>query len=164
MAQYGFRLHDYPSPLHVLNDSGTTAFTDGDLAYFPTNDNVLQTTFANNRAAIGKDDVKIKHVKWTTGTTASQYPAGVVVGDIPADGYGMLARCGVFVHPVSANVEAGDRLELTAQTTTKTNNVLAPLSEPGTTNPHNAVKKHIGQALSGGSAAGEYILWQLNLG
>ena len=164
MAQYGFRLHDYPSPIHVMNDSGTTALVDGDFVYFATNDDVLTTTFASNRAAIGADDILVSHVKWTTRTTAQYYPAGVMVGDCAADSYGMLARCGIFVHAVSANTEAGNRLQLTEQTTTKVSNILMPLAEPGTTAPQNAVIMNIGQALSGGATEGEYILWQLNLG
>jgi len=161
MAQIGLCLFDEGRTITVLNDSGTTAITAGDPVYSAANDDVFETTFSRSAYAAG--DVKVKSILWTAGTTAQKAPMGVALTDIAADGYGVIARAGVFMHPVSDDTEAGACVQLTEQTTTKTNNVLVTLSDPGTTAPQNALHVKVGRTLTGGSTAGEYVLWQLSL-
>lgn len=154
-------MFDEGRTLTVLNDSTTTAITAGDPVYSAANDNVFQTTLT--AAAYAAGDIKVKSTIWTAGTTAQKAPMGVALTDIAANGYGTIARKGLWMHAVSGNVEAGNAVSLTEQTTTKTNNVIALIADPGTTAPQNAVHIKVGRALSGGSTAGEHILWELNL-
>src|SRR3990167_4810193 len=105
MAQTGFVFSDEGRTLTVLNDSGTTAITAGDLCGTGTNDNVLTGTAASARNAYGAGDIKV-----FSQVANNKYgaPMGVALADVAADGYGGLALEGFFIHAVSENVEAGD--------------------------------------------------------
>jgi len=163
MAQTGVMLTPNGDSITVLNDSGTTAITAGDLLYFTTNDDVLGSTTASAaycRAAYSGGDVKVKAANWSN--SSHLLPAGVAISDIPADGYGAMAMEGLFMHPVAANTEAGESL----MHETTTSQRLVAIVDLGTTvlvQGAGLADLKVGRALTGGSAKGKYILWKLAL-
>ena len=160
MAQSGIVLFDEGKTITVLNDSGTTAITAGDLLYFTTNDDKFGTTVSAAQAAYSAADVKVKGA--TMSASSHLTPAGVALTDIAADGYGTMALEGLFLHPVSANTEAGESIMQETTTSTK----VVAMVDLGTTvlvQGAGLADCKIGRALTGGSADGKIILWKLAL-
>ena len=159
MAQLGFILSDEGRSITVLNDSGTTAITAGDLLYSIANDDVLGATAAAAPNSYAAGDIKVK----ATSFSASGYatPIGVAAEDIAIDGYGTALLEGIFMHKVSENVEAGNPVQF-AETTAQAE---LQLMDIGTATQAltdlSGVK--MGRALTGGSADGKYIVWKLTL-
>ena len=160
MAQTGFMLSDEGRTITVLNDSGTTAIVAGDLCYSATSNDVLTGTAASARTAYAGGDVKVKTISCSA--TGNATFLGVALEDIPADGYGNLAMEGVFIHPASADLEAGDALMANASTDNRLTK-LADATTTVTTAVADNMRYKCGKALSGGSAAGKYIVWKLSL-
>lgn len=162
MAQTGFQLTDKGDVLTVLNDSGTTAIVAGDIVYATTNNDVLTGTAASARNAYSAADIKVKRA--ADSATGYQTVLGVALADIPVDAYGAVATEGVWIHPVSADTEAGDKL-LGVASANKVKKV--PNYAYGTTATAvalvNNMKFQIGRALTGGSADGKYIAWKLTI-
>lgn len=165
MAQAGFQLSDDGKTLSVLNDSGTTAITAGDLVHSGANDDVLGGTASLARNAYAIGDVKV----FTMSASATGYKTvlGVALEDIPAAGYGTIAMEGVWIHPVSANTEAGDAIMgvASAQKVVKiADAVMASATTTGLTTIKAAVDNQrykLGKALTGGSTDGKYIIWKM---
>jgi len=160
MAQTGFTLSDEGRTLTVLNDSGTTAIYAGDFVYSAANDDVTTGTAASARAGYAAGDVKVKSI--TCSASAYATIIGIAVQDIPADGYGAVAMEGIFLHPVSANTEAGDSLIVNAST----DNFVVAISDNTTTVTAavaDTYRYQVGRALTGGSTSGKYIFWKLTL-
>lgn len=157
MAQTGFFLTDEARTITILNDSGTTAITAGDIVYSGTNDDVLTGTAASARNAYAGGDVKGFSI--LASATGYQTVLGVALEDIPADGYGSIAMEGVFLHPTNSNVEAGQVLQADAAAANKVD----VLTDATTTVGIDIVQNKIGRALTGGSADGKYIIWKLAL-
>lgn len=154
MALSGFKLSDEGRTITILNDSGTTAITAGDIVYSATNDDVLGGTAAAVRNAYAAGDIKGKSI--LCADTGYQTVIGVALEDIPADGYGAIAMEGVFMHAVGENVEAGNPvqgLEGDGTTTVIANKVQIA----------DGFDHKIGQALTGGSTDGKYVIWKLAL-
>lgn len=167
MAQTGFTLSDEGRTITVLNDSGTTAITAGDLVYSAVNNDVLTATAASARNAYGAGDIKV--IGMANSATGYKTVLGVALEDIPADGYGAVCMEGVFIHPVSADTEAGDAL-MGAASANKVRKiadaVMATATTAGLTNIKTAVDNQrykLGRALTGGSADGKYIVWKFSL-
>lgn len=160
MAQVGFQFHDEGKTLTVLNDSGTTAITAGDLVYSAANDDKLTGTAASARNAYVAGDVKVN----TMASSATGYKTflGVALEDIPVDGYGTIAMEGVWMHPVSGNTEAGDALRAVASAS-KVVQIAAATAGSTTANATSIDNQRykIGKALTGGSTDGKYILWKM---
>ena len=155
MAQNGFMLSDEGGTLTVLNDSGTTAITAGDLVFSAANDDVLTGTAASARNAYAGGDVKVI----TCGGLVTGYQTilGVALEDIPVNGYGAVAMEGVFIHAVAENVEAGgvvQGMEATTATVLQGAYKIQVADE---------FAHKIGKALTGGSADGKYVIWKLAL-
>jgi predicted RecA/RadA family phage recombinase len=154
MAQDGFMLSDEGRTITILNDSGTTAIDAGDIVYSAANDDVVGGTAAAVRNAYAAGDIKGKSILCSD--TGYQTVIGVALEDIPADGYGSIALEGVFMHPTNENTEAGNPIQgLEGNGTTV---VIANKVQVADSFDHK-----IGQALTGGSAAGKYIIWKLSL-
>ena len=159
MAQTGFMLSDEGRTITVLNDSGTTAIYAGDLVYSAANNDVITGTAARVRAAYAAGDIKVKTI--TCSATGYVTPIGVAMEDIPADGYGSVALEGIWMHAVSADTEAGDSLVINASTDMR----VVKVTDATTTVTKTVADLHrykVGRALTGGSAAGKYIIWKLN--
>ena len=154
MAQDGFILTDEARAITVLNDSGTTAIEAGDLVYSAANDDVVTGTAARVRASYAAGDIKVKSI--ICSDTGYATLLGVALEDIPVNGYGAMAMEGVFMHAVGENVEAGNPVQgLEGDGTTV---VIANRVQVADGFDHKC-----GQALTGGSAAGKYIIWKLSL-
>ena len=154
MAQSGFTFSDEGRNITVLNDSGTTAITAGDIVYSAANDDVLGGTAAAARNAYSAGDIKVKSI--LCADTGYQTAVGVALEDIPADGYGAVALEGLFLHAVGENVEAGNAVQgLEGNGTTV---VIANKVQVADSFDHK-----IGKALTGGSADGKFIVWKLAL-
>ena len=154
MAQTGFMLSDEGRTITILNDSGTTAITAGDIVYSIANDDVLTGTAASARAAYAGGDIKGKSILCLDGGYATTL--GVAIEDIPVDGYGAIAMEGIFINPVAENVEAGNVVQ--GMEGNGTTAVLANKVQVADSFDHK-----IGKALTGGSADGKYIIWKLSL-
>jgi len=166
MAQVGFTLSDEGRAFTVLNDSGTTAITSGDLVYSATNDDVVTGTAARVRSAYAAGDVKVKTIKCSDGGRTTVI--GVALEDIPADGYGAAALEGIFMHPAQANIEAGNMVKAmtgngTTVVVTSKLNALSVATTTVTKAIFDETLYKIGKALTGGSADGKYIIWKLTL-
>lgn len=157
MAQVGFQLSDEGRTITVLNDSGTTAITAGDLVYVGTVDDVLTGTAAQARNAYADGDFKVFSI--VCSNTGYLTIVGVALEDIPVNGYGTIATEGLFIHPAKEDIEAGDPVQGYEGTAAK----LMVLDSATTTVGIDIVKHKIGKALTGGSADGKYILWKLSL-
>jgi len=163
MAQSGFQLSDEGRTITVLNDSGTTAITAGDVVYSAVNNDVLTGTAASARNAYAGGDIKVKSV--LCATTGYKQPIGVALEDIPVDGYGAAAMEGIFIHAAKSDTEAGDPIRASPDGTTAANYVVT-LTEGTTTVAKADIDQgryKIGRALTGGSAEGKYIIWKLTL-
>ena len=155
MAQGGFTLSDEGRTITILNDSGTTAIVAGDLVYSAANDDVLTGTAASARNAYAAGD--IKGITCRGLVTGYQTVLGVALEDIPVDGYGAIAMEGVFISPTNENTEAGVPLQGMESTT-------ATIVTGGyTVQIADSFDHKIGKSLTGGSAAGKYIIWKLAL-
>ncbi len=160
MAQLGVVLSETGDSITVLNDSGTTAITAGDLLFFPTNDNEFGTTVTTAKAAMADSAVKVKSAHLSA--TSNILPGGVALTDIAADGYGTMALRGVFLHRCSSDTEAGESIMQEAATSQK---VLA-IPDLGTTvavDGAGMVDVKIGRALTGGATEDQVIAWKLKL-
>jgi len=161
MAQTGFVLSDEGRTLTVLNDSGTTAITAGDLVYTGTVNDVLTGTAASARNAYAAGDVKVFSI--TASATGYKTVLGVALEDIPVDGYGTIAMEGLFITPAQANIEAGDLVRGTAATSNKLNAIAGATTSVTKAVFENAALYSVGKAITGGSADGKYIIWKLSL-
>ena len=157
MAQSGFMLSDEGRTITILNDSGTTAITAGDLVYSGINDDVLTGTAASARNAYAGGDIKGYSI--TASATGYQTILGVALEDIPADGYGAIAMDGVFIHATNANIEAGGLVQGDEAAAYKVD----ALDVATTTVGADSVRDQKGRALTGGSADGKFIIWKLSL-
>lgn len=155
MAQSGLLKFDGKT-ITVLNDSGTTAITAGDLVYTAANDDILGGTFAAVSAGYAAGDIKVKSL--VCSNTGYRTILGVALDDIPADGYGSIAQEGVFIHAVAEDVEAGNCIQGYEGTANK-----VQLADDGTTASYQGFATKIGRALTGGSADGKFIFWKLCL-
>lgn len=160
MAQQGVVLSETGDSVTILNDSGTTAITAGDLLYFPTNDNEFGTTVTTAKAAMADSAIKVK----SSNLSASSYltPGGVALTDIAADGYGTMALRGVFLHRVSDNTEAGESVMQEDKTSLK----LRAIKDLGTTvliDGAGMQDVRVGRALTGGATENQIIAWKLKL-
>lgn len=158
MAQTAFELSDEGRTITVLNDSGTTAIFAGDIVYSAANDDVLTGTAASARNAYAAGDIKVKALSCSA--TGYKTVLGVALADIPTDGYGPMAMEGIFITPAAADTEAGDVIRASASTA----NRVVPLADATTTVTATVAdnkRYKIGKALTGGSAAGKYIIWKL---
>ena len=155
MAQTGLAMWIPGDIITVLNDSGTTAITAGDIVFSAANDDVFESTL--NRAAYAAGDIKVK----TKVASATGYATviGVALADIAADGYGAIATTGIFMNQVAEDTEAGAAV----QGNESADNKLAALDTHGTTTKTTNGNHKIGRALTGGSADAENILWKLVL-
>jgi len=158
MAQTGFPLFMDANSLTVLNDSGTTAITAGDIVYSAANDDKFGTTYATARSSYAAGDVKVKSMLWST--SGYKTVVGVALTDIAADGYGTIALEGAFLHRAEGNLEAGDPIRGCSTTANRVE--LCPI-DVGTTSTGLANRYKIGKALTGGSAAKKIVLWKLSL-
>ena len=154
MTQNAFELSDEGRTITILNDSGTTAILAGDIVYSAANDDVLGGTAASARNAYDAGDIKGLPMKSLD--TGYQKVIGVALQDIPADGYGSIAMEGIFITPTAENSEAGDPVQGMEGAGTTT--VIANKLQVADSFDHK-----IGQALTGGSADGKYIIWKLAL-
>ena len=154
----GFVFSEDNTSSSVLNDSGTTAITAGDVVYCATNDNVFvtTTTLASGKGSYAVGDVKGKSMAWSA--TGYQTLVGVAKTDIAADGYGSVYLSGLFFHATNDNIEAGDMV--CGATTTK--NRVQTVTDNGTTTLLTKGNFVVGRALTGGSTGGEYVLWKLH--
>jgi predicted RecA/RadA family phage recombinase len=159
MAQLGFILQDEGRNITVLNDSGTTAITAGDLVFSIANDNVLGTTAAAARNSYAGGDIRVKPL--AASATGYQTPIGVALQDIPADGTGNVALEGVWMHKVSENVEAGNPVQFAENTSQGELQLMDVATTSGALTEGVGVK--VGRALTGGTADGQYIIWKLTL-
>lgn len=153
-TQTGFMLSDEGRAITVLNDSGTTAILAGDIVYSAANDDKFTGTTATARSAYAAGDVLVKAIKMTD--TGYQTALGVALEDIPADGYGAVALEGLFIHATAENTEAGNPIqgiEGNGTTVVKCNRIQVA----------DSFDHKIGKALTGGSAAGKFLLWKLTL-
>jgi len=157
MAQTGFPLGLNGESITILNDSGTTAITAGDIVASIACDDKFTGTAATARSSYAAGDIRGKSA--LLANTYYKTVIGVALQDIPADGYGSIALEGVFLHPVDANVEAGENVMFNIST----GNKLAPITDLGTTAVLGDGNYIIGKALTGGSADGKYIAWKLTL-
>lgn len=159
MAQAGILFENEGRIISVTNDSTTTAITAGDIvACEDANDNVLTQTTTTARAAYASGDIKVHQA--SNANTNYRKVVGVALNDIAAGGTGAVCMEGVFMHPVSENVEAGNSVQFYEGTamklsaldieTTTFKNVVSPADK-------------IGKALTGGSADKEIIIWKLAL-
>jgi len=154
MTQDGFLLTDEARTITVLNDSGTTAIEAGDLVFSAANDDMLSDTAASVRSSYAASDIKVKSIICLD--AGYQTIVGVATDDIAADGYGSIALEGVYMHPVGEDVEAGGPVQgLEGNGTTV---VIANKLQVADSFDHKC-----GQALTGGSADGKYIIWKLTL-
>jgi len=154
MTQTGFQLSDEGKTLSVLNDSGTTAITAGDIVFSIANNDMLTGTAARVRAAYAASDVKCKTILALD--AGYQTIIGVAIEDIAADGYGTIALEGLFMHATAEDIEAGGPCQgIEGNGTTV---VLANKIQVADSFDHK-----IGQCLTGGSADGKYVLWKLSL-
>ena len=158
MAQVGLMFSDEGKSLTVLNDSGTTAITAGDLVYAiaSANDDKLTGTFASVRGAYTAADVAVKSAHLAN--TAYRTILGIALEDIPADGYGAVAMEGLWMHPVQEDVNAGQSVQFYEGTAQK-----LQVNDAGTTAGNSETHTKIGKAITGGTADGKYILWKLTL-
>jgi predicted RecA/RadA family phage recombinase len=167
MAQSGFTLSDEGRTITVCNDSGTTAIVTGDLLCCATNNDVMTGTAASARNAYAGGDILVKRM--ADSATGYKTTIGVALEDIPADGYGAAAMEGVFIHPVSADTEAGQALfgAASANKVVKiTDAVMASATTTGMTNIKTSVDNQrykVGRALTGGSTDGKYIVWKMTV-
>lgn len=160
MAQTGFMLSDEGRSITVLNDSGTTAITAGDICFSAANTDVLGATAAAARNSYAAGDVKVKSIE--ASATGYQTPVGVALEDIPVDGYGAVAMEGVFITQAQAAIAAGAPVRGTAAA----DNELVALETATTTvtaTVANNKKYKIGRALTGASTDGKFIIWKLTL-
>ena len=146
--------------LTVLNDSGTTAITAGDMLFFTTNDDEFGTTVTTAKAAMSESAVKVKSAHLSV--NSHLLPGGVALTDIAADGYGTMALEGIFLHRISANTEAGESI---MQETTTSMKVVAMIDLGTTVLVQGAglVDLKMGRALTGGTAENKVIAWKLAL-
>lgn len=160
MAQLGVVLFKEAESITVLNDSGTTAITAGDMLYFTTNDDEFGTTVTTAKAAMADSAVKVKSAHLDA--NSHLLPGGVALTDIAADGYGTMALEGIFLHRIGANTEAGESI---MQETTTSQKVVAMLDLGTSTLVQNAglVDLKVGRALTGGTAENKVIAWKLSL-
>lgn len=160
MAQVGLYFSDEGRTITVLNDSGTTAITAGDLIYSTSGNDAFGATFASVRGNYTADDVKAKSMHWSA--TGYQKVLGVAVEDIPADGYGSVSLEGVFYHPASEAIETGAPIQGYEGTAQK----VSALDQATTTVTAAAVnsiaRDKIGFTLTGASADTKYVLWKLS--
>ncbi len=161
MAQTGFMLSDEGRSITVLNDSGTTAITAGDICFSDANTDVIGGTAAAARNAYAAGDVKVMSI--AASATGYLTPIGVALEDIPVDGYGAVAMEGVFITQAQAAIAAGKAVRGTAAA----ENELVTL-DAGTTAYLKATfdvvnNAKIGRALTGASADGKFIIWKLGL-
>ena len=156
MAQAGLMLTDEARTMSVLNDSGTTAITAGDIVYSIANDDMFGSTISAMRAAYAASDVKVKAAHWAN--TSYKTIMGVAIQDIALDGYGSIALEGVFLHQAQENVEAGQAVQFYEGTAQK-----LQANDAGATAGYDASQTKIGRALTGGSADKKIILWKLTL-
>jgi len=164
MAQTGFQLSDEGRTISVLNDSGTTAITAGDLVYALANDDVMSDTAANVRNSCDTAaDVKVTAM--LASATGYKTVLGVALEDLGTASVGSIALEGIFLHPVSDNTEAGEVVQGNAATANKLVSIPTVTAGSTTTNQAGteAIKYKIGKALTGGSADGKYIVWKLTL-
>ena len=163
MAATGFLLSDEGRSITVLNDSGSTAITAGDIVYSAANDDVLTGTAASARNAYAAGDFKVKSI--VCSATGYKTPVGVAAEDIPADGYGAVAMEGVYITPAQANIEAGDAVMGYAGTANKLNKIPDATAGSTTANATSVDNQRykIGRALTGGSTDGKYIAWKVTL-
>lgn len=158
MAQSGQQIFDGKT-ITVKNDSGTTAITAGELCYAESGaaiDDVLTGTFASARAAYAGTDIMVKGI--TCSATGYRTIVGVAVDDIPAGETGSMAMEGVFIHAVAENVEAGGCVQAEEAATNR-----VQVADNGTTASYEGFATKVGRALTGGSAAGKFIIWKLAL-
>ena len=155
MAQTHFPLFLPGDSITVLNDSGTTAITAGDLVYSAANDDQFTGTASTARSSYLAGDIKVKKI----GTANTDYKTfiGIAANDIAVDSYGEVYLEGVFVSPVHANTEAGNHIMAAATTANRVTAIL----DQGTTLLLGSGHFTIGKALTGGSATGKYIAWKL---
>jgi len=162
MAQTGFQLMDEAKSISVLNESGTTVIYAGDLVHSAANDDKFTGTAARARAGYAAGDVKVRTN--TASSTGYKTPIGVAITDIAADGYGMVALEGMFIHPADGNTEAGDPIMGVASSNSVVQ-ITAAVAGSTTANA-TSIDLHryrVGRALTGGSAAGKYLLWKLTV-
>lgn len=157
MAQSGFMLEDEGRVIPVVNGSGTTAITAGDVVYSDgATADMLTGTAASARNAVGASDISVKSL--VCSNTGYKTVVGVAIDDIPVNGKGAVAAEGVFIHAVSEAVTAGGCVQGYEGTASK-----LQVADNGTTASYEGFVTKIGRALTGGSAAGKYIIWKLTL-
>ena len=149
MAQSGFQLSDDAKTITILNDSGTTAITAGDIVYSGVNNDVLTGTAASARNAYAPQS-DIKGFSILASATGYQTVIGVALEDIPTASVGAIALEGIFIHAVNSDTEAGNVLQGDAAAANKVD----VLADATTTVGKDIVQNKIGRALSGGSASG----------
>jgi len=160
MAQTGFMLSDEGRSITVLNDSGTTAITAGDLCFSAANTDVIGGTAAAARNSYAAGDVKVMSVE--ASVTGYKTPIGVALEDIPVNGYGAVAMEGVFITQAQAAIAAGDAVRGTAAA----DNELVALALATTTVAAATVNNQlykVGRALTGASTDGKFLIWKLSL-
>jgi len=157
MAQSGLQMWDQGITIGVLNDSGTTAITAGDIVFASSADDQLGSTIANVKSNYAKGDVKVRAMAWSA--TGYQSVCGVAVSDIAADGYGTIAMEGVFVHAAQENIEAGARVQGYEGTANK----LMTIDVTGSTTIVGPYAHKIGVALGAASGDTKPIMWKLAL-
>lgn|SRR3990167_7510563 len=160
MAQSGDILFQDGNSITILNDSGTSTITAGDLLYFTTNDDKFGTTVATAASAYSASDIVVKAAHWSA--SSHLLPAGVALTDVAVDGYGSMALEGIFLHRVSANTEAGESIMHESSTSQK----VVALVDLGTTvlvQGAGLADLKVGRALTGGTAEDKIIAWKLTL-
>ena len=163
MAQSAYVLSDEGRTFSATNDSGTTAIFAGDIVYTGTINDKFTGTAARVRSAYAVADVLIKGMLWSA--TGYKNVVGVALEDIPAAKVGAVSTTGLWFHAVSADTEAGDALMGHAGTANRVKVIPAVTSGSTTANAASCdlLKYKIGTAITGGSAAGKFILWKLNI-
>jgi hypothetical protein len=156
MAQVGWLLSDEGRSFTVLNDSGTTAITAGDLVYSTSANDVITSADSSYAA----EDLKVKAMHWSA--TGYQKVIGIALEDIPADGLGAVGMEGLWAGQASEAIETGAPLQGYEGTAQK----LSALDQGTTTYvaaaSNSLTRDKIGYTLSGASADTKYVVWKFN--
>lgn len=161
MAQVGLYLSDEGRTITVLNDSGTTAITAGDLVYSTSGNDVFGATSSSVMGNYsGAADVKVKSMHWSA--TGYQKAYAVAVEDIPADGVGSIAMEGLFFHPAQEAIATGAPIQGYEGTAQKLMALDAGTTTYVAAALNSAPRDKIGFTLTGASADTKYVLWKLS--
>jgi hypothetical protein len=157
MAQTGFMLEDNGDVIPVVNGSGTTAITAGDIVYSDgSSADKLTGTAASARNAVGASDISVKSI--VCANTGYRFVLGVAIDDIPADGKGAVATEGVFITAAKEAIVAGNCVQGYEGTANK-----IQVADNGTTASYEGFATKIGRALTGATTDGKYLIWKLSL-